>query len=183
MNKAVVGLLSILIISVSTSCKKEEDTGVYGCTQEYALNYNPDAEHSDGSCSFPGHYTLDKIRLVSFPVLDSYGLPWDTTDGPDVFFEFRDIVGTLIYGSPVASNLTSEYTWDLNPDPWVKCDTNLYFYLKFFDNDAGGDSLMTTFNPYFYDYTNHGSQSSKYPDIITLSSDSVVVELQGSWVE
>ena len=176
-------IVASVFLAIIIGCKKEDDNTVYGCTVAYALNYNSLAESTDGSCKYAGQYVLDSITLVQFPVLDGAGAPWDVADGPDVYFEFRNNQNALIYSAAIASDLSGEYTWNLDPTPFIDADTNLYFNLKFFDSDAATDPTMAFVNPYFFNYTAYGSQQNKYPNIFTLVDDSVIIELHGSWIE
>lgn len=166
-----------------TSCQKEVEDTVYGCTIDYALNYNPDAEATDGSCKYPSLYQLSSIKLVQFPVLDGTGAPWDPSDAPDFHFEFKNNQNVLIYGSSTVDNVVGNYTWNLNPTPYIDVDTNLYFNLQLFEDDAGGSVIASWVNPYFYTYTANGNQSPKYPEVMSFVDDSVIIELHGSWIE
>jgi hypothetical protein len=67
-NKQMKKYFGLVVLSVSvafTACKKEtiDDGGVtpenvYGCTDENAENYNPDATDSDGSCEYSTSYLM-----------------------------------------------------------------------------------------------------------------------------
>ena len=61
-------LLLFLPIALLTSCSDSSSSStpnVSGCTDDCALNYNPDANQDDGSCTVSyTHLTLPTNRIV-----------------------------------------------------------------------------------------------------------------------
>jgi len=49
----------IALVIFATACSKEE-----GCTDPYAVNYNPDAEISNGTCYYPRDYFLGSYDVL-----------------------------------------------------------------------------------------------------------------------
>ena len=106
-------LLAFLPIALLTSCSDSSSSSsstpiVSGCTDDCALNYNPDANQDDGSCiySFLGTYIFSEYKVagvslfsssvanplvagaISFCVEDNgvgvYGISFGYTDGTQI---------------------------------------------------------------------------------------------------
>ena len=104
-------LLLFLPIALLTSCSDSSSSStpiVSGCTDDCALNYNPDANQDDGSCiySFLGTYIFSEYKVagvslfsssvanplvagaISFGVADNgvgvYGISFGYTDGTQI---------------------------------------------------------------------------------------------------
>ncbi|WP_306641334.1 T9SS type A sorting domain-containing protein [Sanyastnella coralliicola] len=83
--------------SIDGSC---DDEIVYGCTDEEASNYNPDATMDDGSCEYPEPCDANEVSI------DLMTGSWAN----EVSFEIYDAEGNLHYSSEGGYENNSDYT-------------------------------------------------------------------------
>jgi len=117
-------LLTILGIVMLASCEEQ-----YGCTDMNAINYDPYADVSDGSCYYlpttpdptpipppvqnPVGLKVTKIELLNISLCNGPNSYWDGSqwDKPDVRITLFQNNTSAFYVSPIAHNVTS-YTFN-----------------------------------------------------------------------
>jgi len=127
-------LFILIVISTLSGCKKK------GCTDESAENYNANATHNDGSCTYsaidsikihitPVYNGLDLYLDSSYNTIEGYGVKFTTisffmsqlnnqedTINMSSIFDFRE-KGTLLLGAAKDYNTYSELQGLVGVDP------------------------------------------------------------------
>ena len=60
---AALVCITIVLTSCSSSDNGPDTQSIVGCMDSNAVNYNPNATESDGSCAYPTPYTLEVPQL------------------------------------------------------------------------------------------------------------------------
>ena len=126
-----------LVVSQGLNCEDiatvEIQLGICGCTDEIALNYNPDATIDDGSCTYP----VPPEPTVSAPnVFTPNG---DTDEVNEEFFlttenlaELRLIIfnrwGNVVYDYTSSDVSNDNPSWNGKTDKGDELDEGVYFY-------------------------------------------------------
>ena len=126
-----------LVVSQGLNCEDiatvEIQLGICGCTDEIALNYNPDATIDDGSCTYP----VPPEPTVSAPnVFTPNG---DTDEVNEEFFlttenlaELRLIIfnrwGNVVYDYTSSDISDDNPSWNGKTDKGDELDEGVYFY-------------------------------------------------------
>lgn len=63
-NRIATIAIALALLSI-LSCSKDEDPAVKGCTDPSALNFNAQANESDGSCTYEGGFVFYHDMTVS----------------------------------------------------------------------------------------------------------------------
>ena len=108
----------LLIIASATSCQKEEDPKILGCTDPTSINYNPSATDDNGTCKYEGNVTFwynsngtqAKVTINGESrYITSYYPTYNPTCGSDGCANFTLEVGTYSYQAVSTWN-----TWEGN---------------------------------------------------------------------
>jgi len=126
-----------LIVSQGLNCEDittiEIQMGICGCTDEIALNYNPDATIDDGSCNYP----VPPEPVVSAPnVFTPNG---DTDNANEEFFlttenlaELRLIIfnrwGNVVFDYTSSDPANNNPSWNGMTEKGDELDEGVYFY-------------------------------------------------------
>tara|TARA_B110000977_G_scaffold35874_1_gene47981 strand:+ start:1994 stop:2617 length:624 start_codon:yes stop_codon:yes gene_type:complete len=161
--------LLISFVGFVSSCNKD----VSGCMDYTAVNFDPDATISDGSCAYcpdgyegvgcndqitPSLLRIDKIVVDQFPAWDGTGGSWDTNGtGADITLELLNSSGSVLYSTstyyenaiPTTNYPFNSINYSLG-SPYENIQIVLYNY----DTIFGGYSLMGGVSGQIYSNTN-----------------------------
>ena len=126
------------------------------------------------------NFKITEVSISKIPFTDKNGVGWDTSDGPDVFYNMEDEKNNILANGE--SSRYSDVKLASLPLTWTYSQaypiTNLDFthYVTIYDYD----SLSANDRIGYVGFT-MSEHKSGYPTTITKSFESVTVTIKGVW--
>ncbi len=157
--------LSFLLSAIIVSCSNDanEDDTIRGCTDASAINYNPDADESDGSCAYSrSQYLGDYLGSISCDgvlggIIQSDSLAFSLLEGFDledptqvrVVFENSALSPVPLTANTVEDTLFVDQTLQQFPleipaplDTIIPADITAQGFLLLVDNDSRVEGIL-----------------------------------------
>ena len=188
-------LLFLMLTTLIFACKKEDGnpitstttnttSGVEGCTDILATNYNAEATVDDGSCEYPpSALKLSSITINAMPMTNN-GSDWDVGlagfENPDVFYVLKQGSGD-ISSSSSQDNVSAFPILFTENLPYTINNLSQEYTIELYDNDqiagVGENELIgsCSFTPNEYIVVED--------DEINISSSGVEMTLDVEWLQ
>lgn len=115
---------------------------IYGCTDPSALNYNPSANIDNGSCEYPGAFTLT-LNKTTTPIFGPFGGVEPITPGTGYNYPAPAYnPGYLHFDMSVTGDISSVYEYGIVSatftSPTYSSNAQFVNYPQYFDNPSYG---------------------------------------------